>query len=358
MARWKLAGINFEHFHMGDNLRRAFEHPDVEVVGICDEEPQRMEDVIRNFGVPPERVFTDARECLEKTRPDIAIMCPATAGRLQWIELAAEHAVHIVVEKPFAASLAEADRMVEAVKPTGKMLLIHWPLMWQAEIRTAKRLIDEGALGEPIEVHYYNGNRGPLWHTADKIERTAEQVAAGKPHSWFYKKALGGGSLLDYLGYGTTFGTWFLNNKVPLEVTCVVDDPPGLEVDEHSLTVARYDCGLSKFETRWGTFTDPWTHQPQPKCGFVVVGTEGTLSVYGHEDHVRIQTRDCPEGCDIPAEELTPPAQDVVQYLLDCLENGRPVDGPLSPEVSRIGQQIIDSAVLSAAEKRPVTLLA
>jgi glucose-fructose oxidoreductase len=40
-----------------------------------------------------------------------------------------------------------------------------------------------------------------------------------------------------------------------------------LEVDEHSVTLARYDCGLSKFETRWGTFTDPWTHRPQPRCG-------------------------------------------------------------------------------------------
>jgi predicted dehydrogenase len=357
MAKWKLAGINFEHFHMGDNLRRAYEHPDVEIVGVCDEKPERMQETIRNFGIPAERVFTDAAECLDKTQPDVVIMCPATAGRVQWVELAAAHGVHVIIEKPFAASLAEADRMVEAMAPTGKLLVIHWPLMWEAEHRTAKRLIDEGVLGEPIEVHYCNGNRGPLWHTADKVERTAEQVAAEKPQSWFYKKALGGGSLLDYLGYGVTFGTWFLGGKVPVEVTCVVDEPPGLEVDEHSVTIARYDCGLSKFETRWGTFTDPWTHQPQPKCGFVVVGTEGTLSVYGHEDHVRIQTRDCLEGRDVPADVLQPPTQDVVQYVVDCLANDRPVEGPLSPEVSRIGQQIIDTAVLSAAEKRPVKLL-
>ena len=35
MARWKVAGINFDHLHMGDNLRMAFEHDDVEIVGVC-----------------------------------------------------------------------------------------------------------------------------------------------------------------------------------------------------------------------------------------------------------------------------------------------------------------------------------
>ena len=35
MAKWKVAGINFDHFHMGDLLREAFNHPDAEIVGIC-----------------------------------------------------------------------------------------------------------------------------------------------------------------------------------------------------------------------------------------------------------------------------------------------------------------------------------
>jgi len=357
MASWKLAAINFEHFHMGDNVRRAFEHPEVEIVGICDADPQRMADAIRDFDIPPDRVFTDPRECVEKARPDIVQMCPATAGRVELVQLVADCGAHVILEKPFAASLADADAMTAAMAPGGKQFVINWPLTWSPNHRTAKRLIDEGAIGEPIEVHYYNGNRGPLWHTHDKIERTAEQVAAAKPESWFYKKDLGGGSLLDYMGYGTTFGTWFLGSKVPIEVLCMTDDPPGLEVDEHAVAVARYDCGLSKFETRWGTFTDPWTHQPQPKCGFVVVGTAGTLSVYGHEDHVRIQTRDCPEGRDVPADPLVAPLTNTITHFIDHLANGTVLEGPMTVELSRIGQQIIDTAVLSAAEHRPVKLL-
>ena len=69
----------------------------------------------------------------------------------------------------------------------------------------------------------------------------------------------------------------------------------GLEVDEHSIVVARYAHGLSKFETRWGTFSDPWILQPQPRCGFIIAGTEGTVASYDYDDYVTVQTRRKPE---------------------------------------------------------------
>jgi glucose-fructose oxidoreductase len=196
-----------------------------------------------------------------------------------------------------------------------------------------------------------------LWHTADKIEVTAEQVAAEKPQSWFYKQAYGGGSLLDYLGYGTTLGTWFLDGAKPFEVTAVVDQPAGLEVDEHAVVVARYESGLSKFETRWGTFTDPWTHQPQPRCGFVLVGTHGTISSYDYDRTVRIQDAGCPEGRDLPVDVLPREQQNPVACLVDCLARERPLEGPLSIGISRIGQQIVDTAWRSAQEKRTLPLV-
>src|SRR5947199_6954206 len=84
MKKWRIAGINFDHMHMGDNLRMAFEHPNVEIVGICDEQPERMESARKNFNIPPERIFTDYPACIEKTKPDIVILCPATAHHADW----------------------------------------------------------------------------------------------------------------------------------------------------------------------------------------------------------------------------------------------------------------------------------
>jgi len=348
---WKIAGINFDHFHMGDLLRLVHEHPHAEICAISDEQPERMAEAQRNFGLSDAQVFTDYRTCLEQTRPDMIILCPAAARHADWVEkVVAVHPAPILVEKPFAASLAEADCMIAAMQAAGQQLAINWPLRWVPAHATAYRLVQEGVIGQLIEVHFYDGNRGPLWHGADKIE--LEPTPERKSESWFYKKSEGGGSLLDYLGYGTTLATWYLNKAVPLEITSVTGGTAGLEVDEHSITVARYAFGLSKFETRWGTFTDPWTHQPQPKCGFVLKGTEGTISSYDYEPSIRVQTRDFPEGKVISADALVPPFQNPVQYFLHCLERGEPVEGPLSVEVSRIGQQMVDAAFESAQLKR------
>jgi predicted dehydrogenase len=355
MRKLKVVGLNFDHMHMGDLLRQCAEHPDVEIAGVCDADPARMQAPIRNFQIPPERVFVDPDRCLETTTPDFVILCPATARHADYVEIAARHRVHMLVEKPFAATLAEADRMIAAAKKARRLLAINWPLRWVASHVTAHRLLREGRIGALQEVHYYDGNRGPLWHLADKIEVTPTPTM--KRHSWFYQQRQGGGSLLDYLGYGTTLGTWYHDGKKPLEVTAVLDQPRGLEVDEHSVTIARYASGLSKFETRWGTFTDPWTLQPQPKCGFVLKGEDGTISSYDYEPTIRMQTRANPRGEDVAVDELQPPFRNPIQYFVHCIRQGRPVEGPLSPKIARIGQQIVDSAVLSARLKKTVTLL-
>ena len=222
---------------------------------------------------------------------------------------------------------------------------------------TAKRLVDEGAIGDLIEVHFYDGNRGPLFHLADKVEVSPEEVEALKPNSWWYKKASGGGSLLDYLGYGTTLGTWFMNGQEPIEVTSIIDETAGIEVDQHSITVCRYARGLSKFETRWGMLTDPWTQQPQPKCGFVLVGTDGSISSYDYDQFVTLQTRKVTTPTEVPADKLPAGRRAPIEYLLARIEDGAPISGPLDPALSLVGQRMIDSAVLSAASKRSVPLV-
>ena len=353
---WRVVGIDFDHMHMGDNLRMAAGHAGARVVGICDAQRERMAGAVAEFGLGEGEVFTDFRVCMERTKPDIVILCAATARHGEWVERLAPYGAHFLVEKPFAANLAEADRMVAALGP-GQLLAINWPMAWYATNRTAKRLLDEGAIGALLEVHYYDGNRGPLWHLAHKEETTVAWVAAEKPRSWFYRESEGGGSLLDYLGYGATLGTWFHGGRKPLEVTAVVDVPAGLEVDEHSVTVARYAHGLSKFETRWGTFSDPWTHQPAPRCGFVLVGTEGTITSEDFQTAVRLQDRRRPEGVAVPVDQAQAPDANPIQYLIHCLKQGLPVEGPLSPGMSRMGQQIVDTARQSAREKRTLPLL-
>ncbi|KAM6478043.1 hypothetical protein HDV62DRAFT_401084 [Trichoderma sp. SZMC 28011] len=354
---WRIVGINFDHMHMGDLLRHAFDHPNAEIVGICDHDMERMKDTIAALNISSDRVFLDANDCIRQVKPDLIILCPATADHAIAFEQCCGYGVDILMEKPFAANLQDADRIIKAMLAAGTRLAINWPLRWYPVHATTKRLIDEGVIGDVTEVHFYDGNRGPLYHLADKIEVTDEEVQRKKPTSWWYKTASGGGSLLDYLGYGATLGTWFMNGRAPLTVTSIVSAGKDIEVDEHSITVCRYNTGLSKFETRWGTFTDPWTLQPQPKCGFVVVGTAGTISSHDFKSHIGLQTKERPQITHVPVDVLKSPYRNPIEYVLYCKETNTPITGPLDPALCRTAQRIIDTAVESAKQQKTLELL-
>lgn len=354
-SKWRIAGVNFSHMHMGDLLRCVVEHPNAEIVGICDERHEEMQDAIESLSICEDRVFTDYQQCMRETKPEMVILCPPTGEHADWTERIAPFGAHLFVEKPFAASLADADRMIAAAEQSGKELVINWPARWDRSHYTAWCLINDGLIGDVLEVHYYGGNRGPLYHGADKVEY--HPTTEDKQNSWWYKAETGGGSLRDYLGYGVTLGTWFNGGQKPIDVTAVVASAEGVEVDEHSVTIARYAHGLSKFETRWGTFTDPWIHQPQPKCGFVIRGSGGTIASYDYESSVRVQTSTRPEGYDHAVEELPTGEKNGIEYVLSRIDAGLPIEGPLSPAVARIGQQIIETAIRSIERGGTVPLV-
>ena len=90
MRPWRVCGVNFDHMHMGDLLREAHEHANAEIVGVCDKTPSRMAKAIENFSIPKDRVFADARACVEATKPDLMILCPATADHASAVEEVAE----------------------------------------------------------------------------------------------------------------------------------------------------------------------------------------------------------------------------------------------------------------------------
>jgi len=352
-AKWRIAGINFDFRHMDHLLTYAHAEPNAEVVGVCHEDPGEMEAMVTHCGLSPEQVFSDWESCIRETRPEVILLCPATHLHAEWVERVAPSAAHVLIEKPFASSLVQADRMIAALRCNGRQLAVNWPLAWYPPHRTAARLLREGRIGELQEVHFYDGNRSPILNRTlpnPPLPGTSEKLA-----SWFYNPD-GGGSLIDYLGYGVTLASWFFDGRRPTEITSVRSGNGRLSVDEQSVTIARYGDWLSTFQTRWGTFSDPWEHQPQPKCGFVLKGSEGTIANYDYEPSIRMQTHDAPEGTTLPVDAAEFPNQNPIQYFLHCLENDIPIAGPISVETSRLGQEIVDAAVRSAETGQTVTI--
>ncbi len=370
MAKYTVAGINFDHFHMGDNLNVVRSNPDTEIVGLCDENLEAstldLYETADELDIDDDRVYEDHQACIEETDPDIVILCPSPADQVEWVEKVAPYGVHVILEKSTALTNEGYDRMLNAMEKGGGTFVTNWPLAWYRAHRTTKRLIDEGTIGDVVEVHYYDGNKGS--GRFEKVEYTEEgelhfaggeqKDVAAAAETWWHQEEKGGGSLVDYLGYGANLATWFRDGELPEQVTTRTHVPEWSEVDVHSVTIAEYeDTGLSKLETKWGTFTDPWAHQPQPECGFIVVGTEGTISSYDYQDTVRVQDEDRPAGYEVEVDELQAPIRDQVEYLVHCVENDKTPDfPPLSPHHCRKSNRIVVAARKSARKGGPVSV--
>ena len=115
-----------------------------------------------------------------------------------------------------------------------------------------------------------------------------------------------------------------MDGEAPLEVTSVVDETPGIEVDQHSITVCRYARGLSKFETRWGTLTDPWTHAAAAEMR-LRAGRHATarISSYDYDAFVTLQTRTAPAPAQVAGRRRCPPGgAGAVEYMLARIDDG------------------------------------
>jgi predicted dehydrogenase len=354
--QWRVAVVGLDHMHAGDQIALIEQLSSTVLVGIWDRQPTRLDQIADELNISRAQHYLDLAALLSEQQPDIAVVCSTTKEHEQLASTLTSAGVHVLLEKPFAFALSEAARIVESANTADVQVGVNWPLAWYPSHRTTHRLVSDGAIGAVTEVHYYDGNRGPLFHSHGKKVIEPQEARRIKDRSWWYDPEQGGGSLRDYLGYGVTLATWFRGGELPDDVLARVHHAPGDRVDEQAVVIAGYSTALSTFQTRWGTFTDPWSHQPAPRCGFIVVGTAGTITSWDYEDHVTLQTEEHPEGAKVSVDAIPEHESSGLANFVFCLTEGIRLYGPLSAETSLAGQKIVEAALRSVATGATVSL--
>lgn len=120
--------------------------PGVQIVAICDRDPARLAETAARFGIA--RIYTDAAEMLASERLDFVDIATTVGSHRALVEMAARAGLHVICQKPFAASMAEARAMVGAVQAAGKTLMVHENFRWQSAVRRVIDLVRQGAIGE------------------------------------------------------------------------------------------------------------------------------------------------------------------------------------------------------------------
>jgi D-apiose dehydrogenase len=136
----------FARFHL-DAWRRL---PDAQLVAACSLEPASLVEAAARYLIP--RQFADVGQMLDATAPDLLDIAAPPAAHRSILEAAAGRGVNVICQKPFGGDLATARAMVGIADAAGITLIVHENFRFMPWYREAKRLLDQGALGEPYSI--------------------------------------------------------------------------------------------------------------------------------------------------------------------------------------------------------------
>ena len=119
----------------------------VETVAFVDGDPATRALARKTLGLSPERLFASLEEAVAATRPDAALIVVPLAAHAEVAEAALRQGLHVLVEKPFTETLAEATALVELAATRGLHLMVNQNYRHFPAPRAFRRLVAEGTLG-------------------------------------------------------------------------------------------------------------------------------------------------------------------------------------------------------------------
>lgn len=163
---------------IGDEHARALQAVDgLELIAVCDTNSARV-DAARSL-TSELTAYADGVDLLDGD-VDLVIVSTPPNSHADWVLRALEAGKHVVVEKPFCITTAEADEMLAAARSGDRLLAVYQNRRWDADYLTLRRLIRQGAIGDVFHYESFIGGYGHpcnYWHSD-------EEVSGGAVYDW------------------------------------------------------------------------------------------------------------------------------------------------------------------------------
>jgi predicted dehydrogenase len=149
----KLGVIGYGYW--GPNIVRNFsEHQDCKVVAVCDKNSAALARVLgRHPGI---RVTTEADDIVTSSEIDVVAIVTPVSYHYELAKKALENGKHVFVEKPFTATGAQAEELIELAECKNLLIMVDHTFLFTGAVRKIKQLINEGTLGP---LYYYDSMR-------------------------------------------------------------------------------------------------------------------------------------------------------------------------------------------------------
>lgn len=130
------------------HARCAAAAPNCELVAVCDLDEQKARTAGLQCGA--RHVFTDYHELLALEEIEaVSVVLPDHLHR-EVAQAAFAAGKHVLLEKPMATTIADAEAILAAQKTSGKQLMVNWSNRWMHAFAQTKDSLDKGELGEPL----------------------------------------------------------------------------------------------------------------------------------------------------------------------------------------------------------------
>jgi predicted dehydrogenase len=298
-------------------------------------------------GVPS---FVTAEELYDRARPQAIITCADNRNAAAVVAEAAARGLHVMKEKPMAATLDLADEIASTANRAGVRLMINWPTNWSPAYHHAKRLVDEGCIGPVWQVHHRAGHGGP----PPDYARLGPVARVG--WSWLIdRERNGGGAYVDFCSYGAVLSRWIMGQPSKVLALGGRYSKDFFTVDDNAILVLGYPKGHSVCE---GTWTQPAVPGRLPT---MIYGQTGAIAVTAQSELQLAVSSKSGERVETTTETVECPAlpehyRSAPDYFTYCLLHDEPFAGIVRPDLSRDAQEILQAGLESMATGREVGL--
>ena len=300
--------------------------PRASVVAACDLDADLLNKAADTFNIPQR--FRTVDELIASDSVDVVILVTPPHVRLQIARPLLESSKHLLIEKPFAGSMAEAQALVELAARTGCQLAVNQNYRWFAAVQHMHKLIGEGRIGTPG----YAIINDCVWR---------DEVSGWRKDTTRLALAVMGVHWLDRL-------RWLMHDE-PLAVTCVTAARSTLasQGENETTTIIEFRGG------GLATLTHSWTSHARGDTNFQQFDGPGGSLVLRDETSVTLRDSAGVET-QVFERDFNGSFGESLSRLLDAVESG--VEAPHSGRDNLMTMALLEACYLSAAEKRRVEI--
>ncbi len=262
----KVAICGAWHVHAVDYTNAALKAENVEIVGVWEADDSLRAKYLEKF--PEVKPFGSFEELLASDA-DGVIVCTSSDTHADVMVRIAEAKKHIFTEKVLALTIEDCLRVKEAVEKNGVRFVISLVWKYRAGMRTIKKLVDDGCLGDITYMRFRNVHGG--------------SILGWLPEHFFNAKQCGGGAMIDLGAHGMYLTDWIMGEPCKYSSAFTLFDNNEKNVnklEDNALTVMTYDDGkIAVNETGFVSMTDPVTLEVSGTKGFArtTVGVETVM---------------------------------------------------------------------------------